>query len=300
MWPVVLYLRLAYHLDRPDAGASLKVEFTITQKSAAMLVLPHGADRYQAKPYDKYKTYISEHGKSWYEYLNSDQQRGARNGSLYLVTGCDKARSWGLAAGLVHRERQLGFSIMSPAGLPASGTVGFHASWSTVGGVESRRYPALTTEITEDENQCVFARGFVIGINENFIKKRVTGIVHTAQIDCSPRSFPAIGNNVPYQTHPGQSASSPNAPPTSQRSANESSHGDLLGQEQDMTNFDDSHNPSSVVVQDYPENPKPVSLLPDKLYQHYLKSRQVLSPGSYICDRLLSSVSSCSTPLCNR
>ncbi|KAF8817638.1 hypothetical protein BYT27DRAFT_7074141 [Phlegmacium glaucopus] len=114
----------------PATDVSLVVESTITKEHAAMLVLPHGANRYQAKAYDEYKTYVIEHGKSWYEYLNQVQQRGARNNSLYLVTGCDKTRSWGLAAGSPHQE-------CTVAGSLALGTSDFHASWVNAGGVES-------------------------------------------------------------------------------------------------------------------------------------------------------------------
>ncbi|PPQ89228.1 hypothetical protein CVT25_001307 [Psilocybe cyanescens] len=167
----------------PATDISLAIEFSIIEECDAMLVLPHGADRYEAKAYGKYKAYVFSHSESWYEHLNQVQQREARNGSLYLVTGCNKAHSWGLAAGSLHQERTMGFSITARS--QASGTVGtIYASWPNTGGMESRHFLPSTTEITKNTNQCVFARGFVIGINEKFLQKEVRGTIQdTMNID---------------------------------------------------------------------------------------------------------------------
>ncbi|PPQ69354.1 hypothetical protein CVT25_004746 [Psilocybe cyanescens] len=246
-------------MRRPGANIDLAVEFTITEERAAMLVLPHGADRYDAKAYDKYKAYTMHHAKSWYEHLNQVEQRGARNGSLYLVTGCDKARSWGLAAGSPHQERTVGFNIAG--GALASGTVGIHASWRNTGGVESRHYPPSITYTTENANQCVFARGFVIGINENFFKKMWAGTVRTEHMTSSSKNFPAISSSVPFQSPPGRStspATATNQPP-SQSLADNSSPGELLHSEQDVVYFDNSDTMSDVVILDTSEYPKPLS-----------------------------------------
>ncbi|KAF9022897.1 hypothetical protein BDZ89DRAFT_956163, partial [Hymenopellis radicata] len=72
---------------------------TATKKAqAAVLMLPNGAHRYEAKNIPIYENYASENGIAWYQYVNGTLNRGAPNGSLYLVTGCDKCRSWGTAA----------------------------------------------------------------------------------------------------------------------------------------------------------------------------------------------------------
>jgi hypothetical protein len=252
-------------LYRPGVGVKVAVNFTMTSERAAMLVLPHGADRNEKKAYGEYRDYIIEHAQSWYKYLNVDRKREARNGSLYLVTGCDKGRSWGLAAGSPEEERELEFSIGvgSVAGLPASGDVGFHASWRNTDGVESRHYPTSIKDVNEDKNQCVFARGFVIGINENFFKKKFKGKVRSARIDASSEFFPALGNNVPLGSLPRLGPAPSSLPQSSahRNSANESGPGDLLNQEEETIDSSDSEdNMSSIIIRDYPEYPKPVSL----------------------------------------
>jgi hypothetical protein len=44
------------------------------------------------------RRYAAKHAKSWYKYVNEARGRGLVNGSLYLVTGWEKAKSWGMAS----------------------------------------------------------------------------------------------------------------------------------------------------------------------------------------------------------
>jgi len=244
------------------------VEFTVTEERAAMLVLPHGADRYEAKTYQIYVEHAIQHGEAWYRFVNQIQRRGARNDSLYLVTGCDKGRSWGLAAGSQLQEHTVGFKFTG--GSLAQGTVGFHASWTTADGLESRKYPRSIMDTTARVNQCVFARGIVIGINENILKRAFSGTVRRKQIGSSRSNpFPAVGNRVPFGSPPGNSELPASAPQSSppRDPANESSFGDLSHQQQDATDVGDSDNTSSVIVQVFPQYPKQVSLFPNEVYQ---------------------------------
>lgn len=52
-------------MGKSPADINLLVGFNVTEERAAMLILPQGADRYEAKAYDKYKTYVNEHARSW-------------------------------------------------------------------------------------------------------------------------------------------------------------------------------------------------------------------------------------------
>ena len=252
MWSVVLHPSLVYLLHRTAPGVGLEMKFTINKECAAMLVLPHGADRYEVKAYQDYEEYASKHGEAWYRFVNQTQRRGARNNSLYLVTGCDKSRSWGLAAGSQLQEHTVEFKFKG--GSLAQGTVGFHASWTTVDGLESRKYPLSITDTTARMNQCVFARGLVIGINKNILKK---GTVRSRQV-----GFSTSNSFVPFGSPPGSNGSPASAPQSSpsRDSATESSSGDLSNQKQDLTDVGDSANSSSVIVQGFPQNPKQVSL----------------------------------------
>jgi hypothetical protein len=44
------------------------------------------------------RTYATKHALSWYKYVNGSRGRGLANGELYLITGYEKAWSWGMAS----------------------------------------------------------------------------------------------------------------------------------------------------------------------------------------------------------
>ncbi|PBK82571.1 hypothetical protein ARMGADRAFT_975532, partial [Armillaria gallica] len=93
-----------------SAGASANVtglvraeasfEFNTMKESAAILCLPNSAAKYEMLNKKAIKEYAIANGADWYTYVNSRDYlaREASNGTLYLVTGCDKTDSWGLAA----------------------------------------------------------------------------------------------------------------------------------------------------------------------------------------------------------
>ncbi|KAF8917141.1 hypothetical protein CPB85DRAFT_1166399, partial [Mucidula mucida] len=66
--------------------------------ASAVLMLPGGAHRYKAKNISVYENYASKDGLAWYQYANVTLGQGAPNGLLYRVTGCNKCRSWEMAA----------------------------------------------------------------------------------------------------------------------------------------------------------------------------------------------------------
>ncbi|KAK0191800.1 hypothetical protein F5146DRAFT_613868 [Armillaria mellea] len=93
-----------------SAGASANVtglvraegsfEFSTTTESAAILCLPNSATRHEVLKKRAIQEYAIANGADWYAYANSRDYlaREASNGTLYLVTGCDKTDSWDLAA----------------------------------------------------------------------------------------------------------------------------------------------------------------------------------------------------------
>ncbi|KAF8163999.1 hypothetical protein BJ912DRAFT_890343, partial [Pholiota molesta] len=156
---------LAYLLHRLGTGVGAELTFTITHERAAMLYLPHGADRENTDGIGSYKEYAKQHGESWYKFVNEDLKSDARNGSLYLVTGCDKSGSWALGAGSPRQGSSFKFAIQgSSAVVPASVTADFHVAWTHASGIEGRHYPPLMKHTVDVKNQCVFVRGLAIAI----------------------------------------------------------------------------------------------------------------------------------------
>ncbi|KAJ6548290.1 hypothetical protein B0H10DRAFT_2129407 [Mycena sp. CBHHK59/15] len=61
----------------------------------AVLALPYGAHVQKLRNVENMRTYATKHAVSWYKYVNGPRGRGLANGELYLITGYEKAWSWG-------------------------------------------------------------------------------------------------------------------------------------------------------------------------------------------------------------
>lgn len=72
--------------------------FNCRAPNGAVLALPHGAHLEELRNLESMRRYAAKHAKSWYKYVNEARGRGLVNGSLYLVTGWEKAKSWGMAS----------------------------------------------------------------------------------------------------------------------------------------------------------------------------------------------------------
>ncbi|KAJ7843699.1 hypothetical protein B0H13DRAFT_2209677, partial [Mycena leptocephala] len=72
--------------------------FNCEGPKGAVLALPHGAHLEKLENLASMRQYAAKHAESWYKYVNETRGRGLVNGSLYLITGCEKAKSWGMAS----------------------------------------------------------------------------------------------------------------------------------------------------------------------------------------------------------
>lgn len=76
---------------------SRKVSLWSTAREGAVLVLPHGGSREDLLSAPHLTDYINKHAVDWYNYMSHNSNTSAAtvpNGSLYLITGCEKAMSW--------------------------------------------------------------------------------------------------------------------------------------------------------------------------------------------------------------
>ncbi|KAJ6560135.1 hypothetical protein B0H19DRAFT_945502, partial [Mycena capillaripes] len=63
--------------------------------NGAVLALPHGAHLEKLQNLASMRRYAAKNAESWYnKYVNEIRGRGLVNGSLSLITGCEKAKSW--------------------------------------------------------------------------------------------------------------------------------------------------------------------------------------------------------------
>jgi hypothetical protein len=104
---------------RPEPGGEFV--FTCRGPNGAVLALPHGAHLKKLQSITEMRQYAKTHAESWYKHVNGTTLSGGRarelaNGSLYLVTGWEKAKSWGIATfhdvfGHNDHEFQLSFAL---------------------------------------------------------------------------------------------------------------------------------------------------------------------------------------------
>ncbi|KAJ7654126.1 hypothetical protein DFH06DRAFT_1093134 [Mycena polygramma] len=153
--------------------------FRCDGQQGAVLALPDGADLQKLENLENIRAYAAEQADSWYKYINGARGRGLSNGDLYLVTGCEKARSWGMASFRAAREEFRLF--FKPT--PAAETTYTPYRWSGAQGQENpSRIKSHDPRSTNDPvNQTTFIHGLSISLPTGLWGK-LFGTVQTASI----------------------------------------------------------------------------------------------------------------------
>jgi hypothetical protein len=201
-------------------GASL--QYRSSASKGAMVGFPNGGDRRDVLKKNNIHKLALRCGASWYKYANEERGRMAPNGSLYVVTGCDKANTWGLASWSCCSEGgeiSLAFTLkQSEAGASFSYS---HESCTTA----TVRVGPITP--SQKTNQCVFLRGFKVAVREEPLA-RVRGSVSLTSIIGSPtRQIIRISGGTPYadsRRWPPCSSSSASGPNNSASGPNDGSN----------------------------------------------------------------------------
>ncbi|KAF9070255.1 hypothetical protein BDP27DRAFT_1512299 [Rhodocollybia butyracea] len=168
----------------PDAGLS----FTCQSSKGALLILPEGGNSFDHKDVEAFRTYATDNARSWFSYAGTS---GAE--SLYLVTGCDKARAWGAAcfSDAVYGQVYLELVPKAPRDNGDRPDYIFHRADYAV---------ANTGADSQFKNQCIFLRGLKI----NLRKKRMDRM---AKVQVS--AYPGLNlDGKPDLNSKGQSSSS--------------------------------------------------------------------------------------------
>jgi hypothetical protein len=166
--------------------------FNCTGPNGAVLALPHGGYLQNLGKLAFMRQYAAKNAKSWYKYLNETRGCELVNGSLFLITGCEKARSWGMAT--FHHvspqnEFQLSFSPTTDA------EDGFKYRWQ---GAYCRCKHADPPLDDSPLNQTIFIHAFTISLPET-IWETLFGDVAIRQLVDSPAPMDKSGRGfVPY------------------------------------------------------------------------------------------------------
>lgn len=138
------------------------------------------------------RRYAARHAESWYKYVNEVRGRGLENGSLYLITGWEKARSWGMASFqnvALQNEFQLSFTPTT------SGTnTNFLYDWQRGTPARKKRSAPLADGVAL--NQTTFIHGLTISLGTS-IWTRLFGDVEISQLADS-QSPKSSNEFVPY------------------------------------------------------------------------------------------------------
>jgi hypothetical protein len=147
------------------AGISVGYSFTSTSSEAAILALPEGAARQNLRNLTKFRRHAIQNTLRWYQFVNGTLGREAPNGSLYLVTGCDKSTTWGIAS-VSGAFGSSSLSLKATAAQIAEARVSYSYSWETRCPATVRVGPEPGGNLDRLQNQCVFLRGFKMAVRE--------------------------------------------------------------------------------------------------------------------------------------
>ncbi|KAF8176678.1 hypothetical protein K438DRAFT_1607382 [Mycena galopus ATCC 62051] len=167
--------------------------FTCGGPNGALLTLPHGAHLEKLESLKSVRQYAEKHAESWYKYVNGPRGRELVNGNLYLVTGCEKAQSWGMASFheiSLQNEFQLSFK-------PTTGADNdYRYRWQ---GTHSHRKHADSPVDGTPLNQTTFIHAFAISVSEGIWGKLFGAetcqlVTSSTYLDKSGRSFVPFGS----------------------------------------------------------------------------------------------------------
>jgi hypothetical protein len=145
------------------------IHFSCPAKEGALLLLPQGGTRFDLGATDSLRDHAVKNARSWYRFVNAIPGLSIRNGSLYLVTGADKAVSWAVASySNTTEQTNLKFTV-------ADDTYDTQYVWepsdSGVDGLgigsKGLRTGPLRSQGPSKQNQCVFIRGYRLQLNDS-------------------------------------------------------------------------------------------------------------------------------------
>ncbi|KAJ6522769.1 hypothetical protein DFH09DRAFT_938251 [Mycena vulgaris] len=136
------------------------ITFELHSKECAMLVLPEGASREKLLSIETFRAHVRKYSQQWYAFAGD---RLPPNGSLFVVTGCDKTASWGIAAGST-ASAAISVSLKFTVVGMCEGSLRPRYEWQDLGSATIRNSREDGSPRTE--NQCIFIRGF-------FVPKRI-------------------------------------------------------------------------------------------------------------------------------
>ncbi|KAJ7614157.1 hypothetical protein FB45DRAFT_262659 [Roridomyces roridus] len=171
----VLKVDLELSEGRGDSGEFV---FDCLGPRGAVLALPLGSHIERLDNFGDMLQYTRQNAENWYKYVNGARGRQLSNGSLYLITGWEKARAWGIAAFQEIPQTRYPFRISFGSAFVNSGQKYYR--WNTSGPTRTKSSGPVPMDQTP-LNETVFIHGFSISLGTS-IWSRLFGTVEVAPI----------------------------------------------------------------------------------------------------------------------
>lgn len=187
--------------------------------------MPDGASRLTS-PAEVFRNAALRGAKNWYKFANVALHRGVPNGALYLVTGCDKCRSW-MVGSFADTSSDCQASLKLDAAYFGAAGASYSYAWETSSPAVYRTGPHASVDsydvlsrhgasiVRDDEvfyldapsgqNQCVFLRGYRIMLRMNPVSSMLgisTKIDMDSILNTNPKDIFQTSMKGPY-THSG-------------------------------------------------------------------------------------------------
>ncbi|KAJ7056492.1 hypothetical protein C8F01DRAFT_1234006, partial [Mycena amicta] len=142
-------------------SSDIELHFTCWGPYGALLALPDGSQHWRLQNVEAMRKYAAQNAESWYRHVNEQRGRHLVNGSLRLITGCEKSSFGGMATFQnIPVGKDFGISF-APVNNHNGDTIYCF----------SGQHPAHTRTFAslEDKNNSVFIRGFTISLGQGIL-----------------------------------------------------------------------------------------------------------------------------------
>ncbi|KIK49990.1 hypothetical protein GYMLUDRAFT_266261 [Collybiopsis luxurians FD-317 M1] len=194
-WSVACGSEALHHvqgcMSAMEATCASGLSFTSSASQGAVLIMPEGGRKEDHEQHQKFAQYAVEYAHAWYQHVE-DLGLGISNGSMYLVTGCDKTRAWGVASFTnVHPESPV-FLDFRPLSTAENQRQIYRFTRS-----DSATSASGADNIFNAQSGCVFLRGFRIAIQKRSSRRTLKTICKSFMraANISPGQWKSKKNN---------------------------------------------------------------------------------------------------------
>lgn len=147
----------------PRSGGEFS--FRCFAPEGAILTLPDGVTREDLQGIARFREYAVRNAGNWYKYAKGPRGRNVENGAIYLVTGCDKSKSWGVAS---FSGVPASFNLNFVPATAEGGNANITSTWEHTSFASTNSGPTPVEYFDGDRprNQCTFIRGFKISLSQ--------------------------------------------------------------------------------------------------------------------------------------